>query len=284
MKKILVISSFIFSALFADNSLGTPLSTPVLKPQHEIKSYNKNVDNTPKAKPTYSKRKFRKDDHRYDKRYNNFDYETHGYYNDEGYYYGYYDTTGYFYNNIFFTYNNRYTYYDREHLRGYFQPYHQHYRVYEYHRRNNWNRVHRYREPNCIIYGHYYDRPSYRNSYRSNSNYYNNSTRHYNNDRRYSRDTARMHTNRNSTYRRESDQRDNHYINDTPRYNEHRNSNYRNQNHSNHNSYQNRNERRSDTRMRTRSSSDSHRTTTRQNHNYGNKSNQHSTSHMQLSR
>ncbi len=270
MKKILVISSFIFSALFADNSLGTPLSTTVLKPQQEIKSYNKNINNPPKAKSKYSKHKFKKDDHRYDKRYSNFDYERDGYYNDDGYYYGYYDTTGYFYDNIFFTYNSQYTYYNREHLRGNFRPhYHQH-RVYEYHVINDWNRVHCYRKPNRIVYGHYYDRPSYTNSYRS--SYYNDSPRYYNNNHRYFHDNARMHTNRN-TYRRDTNQRENHYRNDNHRYNNHQNSNYRNQNYTNHNNYQNRNERRSDTRMRTH-----------QNHNYGNKSNQHSTAHMQLSR
>jgi len=283
MKKVLLIGSFIFSALFADNSLGTPLSMSALKPHQGIKSYNKNIENPPKAKAQYSKRKFKKDDHRYDKRYNNFDYETHGYYSDEGYYYGYYDTTGYFYNNIFFTYNNRYSYYDRDHSRGHFRPNYQHHRVYEYHVINDWNRVHCYREPNRIVYGYYDDRPSYRNSYRSNSYY--SSPRYYNNERHYSRsrDNARMNTNRNS-YRRDTNQRENHYRNDTHRYNEHRNSNYRNQNNSNHNSYQNRNERRSDTRMRTRESSNSHRKDTHQNHNIGNKSTQHSGSHMELSR
>jgi len=278
MKKILVISSFIFSALFADNSLGTPLSPYVLKPQQEIKSYNKNVENPPKAKPQHSKQKFRKDDHRYDKRYNNFDYDRDGYYDNYGYYYGYYDNTGYFYNNIFFTYNSRYSYYDREHLRGHFRPSYQNHRVYEYHVINDWNRVHCYREPNSIVYGYYYDRPSYNTTpYRS--SYYNNSSR-------YSRDNARMHTNRNinrntnrNIYRRDTNQRENYYRN-----NNRQNNNYRNQNNNNHNSYRNRNERRSDTRMRTRNSSNSHRITTHQNHNYGNKSNQHSTAHMQLSR
>ena len=266
MKKILLISSLIFSTLFADNSLGTPLYNPTLKPQQGIKSYNKNVDNLPKAtNPKYSKHKFKKDDHRYNKRYSNFDYETHGYYNDDGYYYGYYDSTGYFYDNIFFTYNSQYTYYDRVHLRGRFRPHYQHHRVYEYHVVNDWNRVHCYREPNRIVYGHYYDRPSsYRESYRS--SYYNDSPRYYNNNHRYSHDNARMYTNRDSYYQRERrDQREHHYRNDNHRY-------------------RSRNERRSDTRMRTRNSSNSHRTTTHQNHNYGNKSNQHSTSHMQLSR
>jgi len=269
MKKLIIISSFLFSALLADNSLGTPISTPILKPQHEIKSYNKNIENPPKAKAQYSKRKFKKDDHRYDKRYNNFDYETDGYYSDDGYYYGYYDTTGYFYDNIFFTYNNQYNYYDRVHLRGHFQPYYQHHRVYEYHRINDWNRVHCYREPNRIIYGHYYDRPSYRDSYQPSSSYYNNSNRYYNNDYRYSRDNARMHTNTNQ----------NTYHNDTHHYDNYRNGTHRNSNYGNY-----RNEHRSDTRMRTRNSSDAHRITTHQNHNYGNKSNPHSSSHMQLSR
>jgi len=260
MKKILVISSLIFSTLFSDNSLGTPLSTSVLKPQHQTKSYSKNVDNPPKAKPRYSKRKFKKDDHRYDKRYSNFDYETHGYYNDDGYYYGYYDHTGYFYDNIFFTYNSRYTYYDREHERGYFRPEYQQHRVYEHHVINNWNRVHCYREPDTIVYGYYSDRPSYRNTYQS--NYHNNSHRYY-------PDNARMYTNRNTHYQRES-----HYRNDNHRYNNnHRESNYRNQN---------RNERRSDTRMRTRNSSNSHRIKIYQNHSYRDKPKHQSSSHMQL--
>ena len=270
MKKILIISSFIFSALLADSSLGTPILAPTLKPQYEIKSYNKNIENPPKAQSKQTQRNFRKDDHRYDKRYRNFDYDRDGYYDDDGYYYGYYDTTGYFYNNIFFTFNSQYTYYDRVHLRGHFQPHYRQHRVYEYHVINDWNRVHCYREPNSIIYGHYYDRPSYRNSYRS--SYYNNGSSRYYNNHRYSHNNARMYTNTNqNSYRRENNQREHHYRNDNHRYN-------------NHNSYRNRNERRSDTRMRTRNSSNSHRTTTHQNHNYGNKSNQHSTAHMQLSR
>jgi len=270
MKKLLIISSFIFSTLFADNALGTPLSIPVLKPQQQIKSYSKNVDNPPNAKPKYSKQKFKKDDHRYDKRYSNFDYETDGYYNDDGYYYGYYDHRGYFYNNIFFTYNSRYTYYDREHERGYFRPEYQQHRVYEYHHINNWNRVHCYREPDTIIYGYYYDRPSYRSSYQS--HYYD--SPHY-----YYRDNARMHTNRDN-FRRE-----NYYRNDNHRYSNHQDNNYRTHNYYNHNSYQNRNtHRRSDARMRTRNSSNSHRIKIYQNHRHGDKSRQHSSSHMQLSR
>ena len=50
-----------------------------------------------------SKPVFRKDDHRYDPRYRNFDYDRLGYSNNKGLYYGYFDHNGYFYNNIYFS-------------------------------------------------------------------------------------------------------------------------------------------------------------------------------------
>ena len=178
MKKIFIISSMLLSTLIADNFLGTPItsSNGTIKPINQDKSYSKNIDNPPLQKKSKSYKKFRKDDHRYDKRYSNFDYETYGYYSDDNYYYGYYDERGYFYNNIFFTYNSRYTYYDRHHHRGYFRPSYPHHRIYEYHVINDWNRVHCYREPHEVVYGYYYEHPSY-NSY--GSSYYENRHRHY---------------------------------------------------------------------------------------------------------
>ena len=101
---------------------------------------------------------FRSDDHRYDNRYKNFDYNRNGYRDDFGYFYGYFDKVGYFYNNIFFTYDSRYTYYDRLHHRGYFKHNHPHYREYRYHKNNDWNRTRKYREVNKPIYGAYYDK------------------------------------------------------------------------------------------------------------------------------
>ena len=101
---------------------------------------------------------FISDDHRYDNRYKNFDYNRNGYRDDFGYFYGYFDKVGYFYNNIFFTYDSRYTYYDRLHHRGYFKHNHPHYREYRYHKNNDWNRTRNYREVNKPIYGAYYDK------------------------------------------------------------------------------------------------------------------------------
>ena len=278
MKKIFIIGSLLLSSLVADNFLGTPITSynGTLKPTKQTKSYNKNVDNPPIQKKSPSHKKFKKDDHRYDKRYSSFDYETHGYYSDDDYYYGYYDTRGYFYNNIFFTYNNRYTYYDRHHHLGYFRPSYQHHRVYEYHVINDWNRVHCYREPNQIVYEYYDDRPSY-NPYRS--SYYDNSHRYYGNqNNRYPnyRGNTRMSTNRNSYSREHSSHNyNNNYRSDDTKYNDYRNSN--------HNSYQNRNQyRRSDTRMRTRSYSSSHRSNS--NHHSDDKSTRGGSTHMQLSR
>ena len=101
---------------------------------------------------------FRSDDHRYDNRYRSFDYHRHGYFDNYGYYFGYFDRTGYFYNNIFFLYDNRYTYYDRLHRRGYFKPSHPHYRKYVYHKHNDWNRTHQFRDHRQPVYGPYYDK------------------------------------------------------------------------------------------------------------------------------
>lgn len=101
---------------------------------------------------------FRSDDHRYDKRYKNFNYKKYGYYDNYGYYYGYFDKIGYFFNNIFFLYDSHYTYYDRLHRRGNFRPNHAHFRKYKYSKAHTWNQEHRYRNENERIYGHYYDK------------------------------------------------------------------------------------------------------------------------------
>ena len=181
MKKILFISSVLITSLLADNSLGTPITsrtidkviekqtitTETIAKQTPSKTYTKTVVPTSNhLKDTHS---FKADHHRYDKRFRDFDYDNEAYYNDDGYYYGYYDETGYFYNNIFFTYNNLYTYHDRRYRRGYFIPRHHHHRAYRHHRVNDWNRVHCYREPNHMVYGHYYDHRYYPNRYRDNA-------------------------------------------------------------------------------------------------------------------
>lgn len=100
----------------------------------------------------------RSDDHRYNNRYKNFNYRKNAYYDDYGYYFGYFDRKGYFFNNIFFLFDSRYTYHDRLHKRGYFRPNHAHYRPYKHHKINNWNKIHKYRDLNRPIYGHYYEK------------------------------------------------------------------------------------------------------------------------------
>jgi len=284
MKKIFLISSFLLSALVADNFLGKPLSNNTLKPHREIKSYSKNIDTQPIQKSSTSHKKFKKDHHRYDKRYSNFNYERDGYYNNDNYYYGYYDDRGYFYNNIYFTYNSQYTYYDRQHHIGYFRPEYHHYRVYEYHVVNDWNRVHCYREANQIVYGYYDNRPSYNHSYHS--SYYDNSHQYNNNHYPYYRDNARMNTNRNNYSRDRENYHNNHHSNYDTRYNnrhsQERENEYRR---NNNNRYNDRNQyRRGDTRMRTRNSSRSHRHDPEFNHTSRDNSRREGTAHMQLSR
>ena len=214
MKKSLFIFSLLSVTLLADNSLGTPIGNSATLLQNNVLNKpikKKKIEKTPALKPTNAlttritpkkiKSNFREDNHRYDKRYSNFNYEDNGYYNDDGYYYGYYDNRGYFYDNVFYAYDNQYTYYNRRHHLGHFGHSYHHHRPYVYHSYNNWNRVHCYREPNVVVYGHYYDRsyypqrvtnyyyPAYDNSY---SNYYSpaarmttrhneyNAPRHYN--------------------------------------------------------------------------------------------------------
>jgi len=156
MLKIVYIIPLMVVALIGDNiSLGVPINKPIKK----IKTIKKNV-----TKKIKKHKKFRKDDHRYDKRFRDFDYDRYGYYNDDGFYFGYFDRRGYFYNNIYFEYNAHFTYPDRLNRRGAFAPWEHHYRRYRYHRDNDWNRVHRYREPNIIVYGDYYENaPTYYN-------------------------------------------------------------------------------------------------------------------------
>jgi len=148
---------------------------------------------------------FKSDDHRYDNRYRNFDYNRNGYYDDFGYFFGYFDKIGYFYNNIFFTYDNRYTYYDRLHHGGYFRPNKVHYRTYEYHKHNDWNRSHNYREQKKPIYGPYYERNNDKRkvvekqyndkNYKNNSNNHDNKSR--NNNDRYEEKNYRNHQDNN---------------------------------------------------------------------------------------
>lgn len=154
MKKFVLMTSLLFSSLWADYNLGVPISSS------QTVETTTTTTTTTRVSPDNIARAFREDDQRYDNRYSNFDYDNEGYYNDDGYYYGYYDTTGYFFNNIFFLYTLNFTYNDRRYRRGYFRPHRHHHRAYTHHSINNWNRTHRYREPNQIVYGHYYERNS----------------------------------------------------------------------------------------------------------------------------
>jgi len=179
MRNMLLLSILFSSVLLADSSLEEEISVSVEKLLKDIieetipsKKITNTETNLTKNLPSSNlKKRFRRDHHRYDKRYAHFDYEHQGYYNDDGYYYGYYDRDGYFYNNIYFTYNNLYTYEERSHRRGRFASRYHHHRRYRYHRRNDWNRVHCYYEPNAMVRGHYYT------SYPS--NYYGSDENHY---------------------------------------------------------------------------------------------------------
>lgn len=162
IKKIVLISTILTSTLLFSDSVIISDERPTFQKRH---TFNKEIKEQ-KSSRKYSNKKFRRDHHRYDKRYRSFDYDRDGYYNDEGFYYGYYDDSGYFYNNIFFEYNARYSYHDRVYRRGYFRPNYEQLRVYRYHTHNNWNRVHCYREPDVVVHGYYYDSPTYyRHSY-----------------------------------------------------------------------------------------------------------------------
>ena len=189
LKTIIIISILATAPLVADTSLGTIVGGD--KQNHEVKKVQK-FKKTTKSK---NRKKFKKDHHRYDKRYSSFDYDNRGYYNNDGFYFGFYDRSGYFFNNIYFEYDSRYTYRDRVYIRGEFSTNHHHYRTYRYHSHNDWNRVHCYREPDVIVRGHYYEE------------------RYYPEDRGYYRDDHRR-SNYNE-YQRDSYRRDNHYRDDS---------------------------------------------------------------------
>jgi hypothetical protein len=94
--------------------------------------------------------KISKDDHRYDTRYQNFNYDRLGYNNNAGSYYGYYDQRGYFYDNRYYHYNNQYTYDDRYNRRGFFGSDGRHNRE---QMNNPWNQSHtNYIEPVTRVY------------------------------------------------------------------------------------------------------------------------------------
>lgn len=93
---------------------------------------------------------FAKDDHRYNARYQNFNYDRLGYSNNAGSYYGYYDQNGYFYENRYYDYNTQYTYNDRYNRNGRFDLAGQHNRQYM---NNQWNQSHtNYIQPVTRIY------------------------------------------------------------------------------------------------------------------------------------
>lgn len=197
MKKLILISLLtVGSSLFAAD-IGIRITTPI--------GNNTNLDIG-----------FRSDDHRYDNRYKNFDYHRNGYYDDFGYFYGYFDRYGYFYNNIYFVYDNRYTYYDRLHHRGYFKPNRGHYRTYRYHDHNDWNRKHQFREVNKPIYGAYYDRNYNKQrivekQYNNKKEYENRNNSNHQNDRNYKEQKSNE---KQRDYRNNSNQQDNRNKND----------------------------------------------------------------------
>lgn len=261
MKGYLLITSLLLSTLLlAENDLGYPISKGSTHSDQQnapqSKNYSKTVVNTHKT--------FKKDHHRYDKRYQNFNYDDDGYYNNDGYYYGYFDRRGYFFNNIFFTYNDEYTYSDRQYRRGYFRPHYTHHRRHHYHHDNHWNREHCYRQPNhIVVYEHYYEQP-YPPMYRRDHSNYNH------------RDTARMTLpNRNSNH--QSTHRDNHIRDNNYRDSSYRDNNSRhyNQNYNHRDTARMTTHRNSSTQQRNPSSRD------RSNHPKQHRSN---SAHMQISR
>jgi len=277
MQKALLISSLLVTTLLSDNSLGEKISVgsvqeaPIQEKAIGRSSYSSNPQayrnyqpqpsqnqalNT-RVSPSNVRNAFKSDHHRYNKRYSNFNYDTEGYYNDDGYYFGYYNNSGYFFNNIFFAYNRNYTYNDRRYRRGFFRHGHHHHRRYIYHTFNDWNRVHCYREPNIIVRGHYYDRAYYpRSHYRSNNyqSHYDRRADQYNRPYHNNRDAYRTPSRMNVTRMNNHDS-----TRHNPNNNNYRNNNnFRDNNHRNNNSYRS-NTRRSDTRMRTRNSSQGHK-------------------------
>ena len=257
MQKILLASTLFVSSLFSDHSLGEQISTAsIQKPMaqaplrtrinpNQQTPINQNTQLDTRTSPTHIKKSFKKDHHRYDKRYSNFDYDRDAYYNEDGYYYGYYDQTGYFYNNSYFTYNNAYTYRDRYYRRGHFGLGFQHRRRYLHHNFNNWNQMHGYYEPNVIVFGHYYDHHNHypRSYYGSRHSYGGHNT--YNNYR----SPARMNVTRMNGHNSNRDYNShNHSRMNVTRMNSNSSRSY-----SNHSNY-----RRGSARMRTRSSSARH--------------------------
>ena len=183
MKKIVLISLITFlTTLFADSNLGVRIQT--------------NVGNTNVSV------KFKSDDHRYDKKYKSFNYKKNGYFDDYGYYFGYFDKKGYFYNNIFFLYNSKYTYKDRLYKRGSFKHNKAHYRKYVYTKGNNWNKEHKFRKENEIIYGHYHQKESTKKIKTSNKKYKNTN---YKNSK--SKNNYKKNNNKKTTYKKNNNKK-----------------------------------------------------------------------------
>jgi hypothetical protein len=203
MKKLILASLLTFSStLFAGADIGISINTPI----GNGGTLGLNI---------------RSDDHRYDSKYKNFDYNRNAYADDFGYYYGYFDRKGYFYNNIFFLFDNSYTYYDRLHRRGHFDSHHAHYRKYKFDKNNDWNRSRHYRNDGEVIYGHYYDKPNnqkqinYNNGHNQKSNNYNQHNKKMNNHNNNQKHDYRQNNDRktnNKDYRyddKKNHQRDN---------------------------------------------------------------------------
>ena len=128
---------------------------PVVNINKDIKTYVKE-ERSSSSKQGGDISNFKRDDHRFDSRYSNFNYGNLGYYDNQGLYYGYYDRDGYFYNNIYFRYDDQYSYDNRVQRCGNFEADHRHRRRYEYHRDNDWNRQHNYRRQHQYVDGYYY--------------------------------------------------------------------------------------------------------------------------------
>jgi len=114
-------------------------------PTHNIPPKKTFVKEEKKEPVVVSPNTFQKDDHRYDTRYQNFNYDSLGYSNNAGSYYGYYDRDGYFYNNRYYNYDNNYNYNDRYGRRGVFGLDSRHDRQYL---NNGWNQSHESYQPN----------------------------------------------------------------------------------------------------------------------------------------
>lgn len=142
-------TSSLLSLLFS-GCLNTPTSTDKVKvnPIPPKKTY---VTEESSATHTSKQKRFRSDDHRFDDRYRNFDYDRYGYYSNNGLYYGYFDENGYFYNNMYFTYDQNHTYAQRYQRIGPFSPDEENIRVYLYHPTNDWNKEHHYAQPNQYV-------------------------------------------------------------------------------------------------------------------------------------